>query len=133
MESSFERGVLLDVLAVLGQGRGADGAEVSSRQGRFEEVGGVHRTLGGAGADQSVELVDKEDDLAIRVHDLLQNRLQSVFELAAVLGAGDQRPHIERNDAALLEDLGEFHGAPSFLGNGVALQAPQYCRENPGN
>ena len=40
-----------------------------------------------------------------RLH-LLEHRLEALFELAAVLGAGDQRAHVERDDALVLQALG---------------------------
>ena len=43
------------------------------------------------GADDRVQLVDEEDHLARGVLDLLEHGLQPVLELAAVLGAGEQR------------------------------------------
>ena len=44
------------------------------------------------GAHDRVELVDEEDDPALAVLDLLEDRLQALLELAAVLGAGDHAP-----------------------------------------
>ena len=38
--------------------------------------------------------------------DLLQHRLQPLLELAAVLGAGDHRAQVERDDALVLQPLG---------------------------
>ena len=35
--------------------------------------------------------------------DLLEDRLEALLELAAVLGAGDQRAEVERDDALVLE------------------------------
>src|SRR6185503_14689932 len=65
LEAALEGGVLLDVLAVLVQGGGADAAELASSEGGLEQLGGVLGALaGGAGADHRVELVDEEDDLA---------------------------------------------------------------------
>ena len=52
---------------------------------------GVHRALGRAGADDGVQLVDEQDDLALGVLDLLEDGLEPLLELAAELGAGDQR------------------------------------------
>ena len=40
------------------------------------------------------------------VGDFLQDRLQPLLELAAILRAGDQRPHVERDDLLLLQPLG---------------------------
>ena len=56
------------------------------------------------GADQRVDLVDEEDRGRIGLQ-LLEHRLQALLEVAAVLGAGQQRAHVERIDAGLLEDL----------------------------
>ena len=62
--------------------------------------------LGRAGADDGVELVDEEDDLPGGVGDFLEHRLEPLLELAAVLGAGDQRAHVERDDLLVLEPFG---------------------------
>ncbi len=43
LEAALEGGVLLDVLAVLVQGRGADAVQLAPREERLEHVGGVHR------------------------------------------------------------------------------------------
>ena len=62
LEPPLERRVLLDVLAVLVERGGADAAELAAGQGRLEQVGGVHRALGLARADDQVQLVDEQDD-----------------------------------------------------------------------
>ena len=95
LEAALEGGVLLDVLAVLVERRRADEAQLAARQHRLDHVAGVHRALGGAGADDRVQLVDEGDDLALGVGDLLQHGLQPLLELAAVLGAGDHRRQVE--------------------------------------
>ena len=46
--------------------------------------------------------------LPVVLRDLLQHRLQPLLELAAVLGAGEQRRHVERQHALALERLGHF-------------------------
>jgi hypothetical protein len=46
LEAPFERGVLLDVLAVLVERRGADAVQLAAGQHRLEHVAGVHRALG---------------------------------------------------------------------------------------
>ena len=90
LETALERGVLLDVLAVLVERRGADETQLAPRQHRLDHVAGVHRALGGAGTDDRVQLVDEGDYLAFGVRDLLQHSLQALFELPAVLGACNQ-------------------------------------------
>ena len=55
LEAPFERGVLLDVLAVLVERGGADAVQFAAGQHRLEEVAGVHRALGLARADDRVQ------------------------------------------------------------------------------
>jgi len=64
LEAPFESGVLLDVLAVLVQRGGADAVKLAAGEHGLEEIAGVHGALGGAGADDGMELVDEKDDLA---------------------------------------------------------------------
>ena len=139
LETPLQGGVFLDVLAVLREGRRTDGAQLAAGKGRLQEVGGVDGALGGAGPHQGVDLVDEEDHLAVGVHHLLDDGLQAVLELAAVLGARDQRPEVEGHDAAPLEQLGHVaagdapcqplgHGGLADPGladeHGVVLGAP---------
>ena len=106
LEAPLERRVLLDVLAVLVERRRADRAQLAARQHRLQQVGGVDRALGGAGADDRVQLVEEEDDLALGRLDLLEHRLQPLLELAAVLRAGEQRADVERDHAPVAQALG---------------------------
>ena len=98
LEAPFEGRVLLDVLAVLVQRGGADHAQLAAGEHRLEHVAGVHGALAGrAGADDGVQLVDERDDLAAGVLDLVQDGLEPLLELAAVLRAGDHRAEVERD------------------------------------
>ncbi len=106
LEAPLERGVLLDVLAVLVERGGADGAQLAAGEHRLEQVGGVDCALGGAGADDRVQLVHEQDHLAVGLLDLLEDGLEALLELAAVLGAGEQGADVERDDAPVLERLG---------------------------
>ena len=65
LEAPLQGGVLLDVLAVLVQRGGADAVQLAAGQHRLEQVAGVHGALGLAGADDGVQLVDEQDDLAL--------------------------------------------------------------------
>jgi len=97
LEPARQGAVLLDVLPVLAHRGRADAGDLTPRQRRLEDVRRVERTLGGAGADQGVDLVDEDDDLAALLQ-LLEQALQPFLELAAVLGAGDQQRQVERED-----------------------------------
>ena len=110
LEAPLERGVLLDVLAVLVERGRADRAQLAAGEHRLQQVGGVHRALGGARADDGVQLVHEEDDPALGLGDLLEHRLEAVLELAAVLRAGDQGADVERHHAAVAQRLGHVTG-----------------------
>ncbi len=105
LEAALERGVLLDVLAVLVERRRADRVQLAAGEHRLEQVGRVHRALGRAGADDRVQLVDEQDDLAVAVLDLLEDGLEPLLELAPELGPGDERAEVEGDDPLVLEAL----------------------------
>ena len=64
LEASLERGVALDVLAVLVEGGRADALQLAARQRRLEDVGGVDAPSGGARAHEHVDLIDEQDRVA---------------------------------------------------------------------
>jgi hypothetical protein len=90
------------VLAVLVEGGRADGVELASREHRLQHVCRVDGALGRAGANDGVEFVDEQDDLAVARGDLLENGLEPLLELAAVLRTCEQRPDVEPEDALVL-------------------------------
>ena len=110
LEAPLERRVLLDVLAVLVERRRADRAQLAAREHRLQQVRRVDGALGRARADDRVQLVDEEDDLALGVLDLLEHGLDPLLELAAVLRAGEQGADVERPDALALQALGHVAG-----------------------
>ena len=105
LEAALEGGVLLD-LAVLVQRRRPDQAQLAAGQRRLEHVAGVHRALGLTGADDGVQLVDEQNHAPLAGGRLGDDRLQALLELAAVLGAGQQRAHLQGDDALFLEAFG---------------------------
>ena len=104
LEAPLERAVLFDVLPVLGGRRRADAADLAARERRLQDVGRVERAFGRAGADQRVQLVDEHDDVRV-LGQLLHDRLEALFELAAVLRAGDDQRDVEREDALVGEEV----------------------------
>ncbi len=98
LKPAFERRVLLDVLAVLVDRRRANRVQLTPCEHGLEQVRGIDRPFGRPRAHHRVELVDEEDHLPLRVGHFLQHGLQPFLELAAILGTGDQRTHVERDD-----------------------------------
>ena len=105
LEAPLERRVALDVLAVLVERGRADALELAPRQRRLEDVGGVDRALGGARSDQRVQLVDEQHRVD-RAAQLLDDLLEALLELAAVLGARHERADVQRQHALVRERLG---------------------------
>ena len=107
LEAALERGVALEVLAVLVERRRADRLDLAACERRLEDRGCVDRALGRAGADEVVELVDEQDDVAA-LGDLLHHLLQALLELTAVLRPGDERREVEGVDLLALQELGHL-------------------------
>ena len=103
LEAPRQRRVLLDVLAVFVERRGADAMQLAARQRRLQQVGGVHRAVRLAGADQRVHFVDEQDDAALGRGHFVEHRLQPLLEFAAIFRAGDQRAHVERQQLLVLQ------------------------------
>ena len=111
LEAALERRVLLDPLAVLVERGRADHVQLAAGQHRLEHVAGVHRGVAaGARADDRVQLVDEGDDLPAGVLDLLEDGLEPLLELAAVLRAGDHRGQVEAQHPTALERVGHVAG-----------------------
>ena len=94
LEAALQCGVLLDVLAILRQCRRADNAQLASAQRRLDDVRRVHRSLGAARSDDGVQLIDEQDDTAV-LNDLVDDALDTLLELSAVLGTSDHTREIE--------------------------------------
>ncbi|VEH93125.1 Protein of uncharacterised function (DUF3170) (plasmid) [Tsukamurella tyrosinosolvens] len=105
LEAALQRGVLLDVLAVLVEGGRADGLQLAAGQLRLEDRRGVDRALGGTRTDERVQLVDEQDDVAAGV-DLLEDLPQALLEVTAVARAGHQGPEVQGVELLVLERLG---------------------------
>ena len=123
LEAPLERGILLDVLLVLVERRRADEVQLAARQHRLERVGDVETAFaaGRAGPNDGVQLVDEEDQVVLLGGDLFEELLHPFLELAAVLGAGDQRGDDQLDDplaAQRLGDLSRQHALGEALDDG---------------
>ena len=75
LETAFQRGVLLDIFAVLIKRSRTNAVQLAAGQHRLEQVAGIHRAISLAGTDDGVQLINKEDDLALGLLDLVQDAL----------------------------------------------------------
>src|SRR5450759_3271661 len=107
LEPPLEGGVLLDVLAVVVQGGRPDRLELATGQHGFEDGRSIDRALRSAGADEGVDLIDEQDDVAAGP-DLLQDLLQPFLEVTAVARTRNKGTEIQRVDLLVLERLGHL-------------------------
>ena len=106
LKAPFQRRIFFDSFAVFVQRGRADAAQLAARQRRLEHVRRVHRAFGGAGADQRVQFVDEQNDLAAGFGDFLQHGFEPVFEFAAKFCAGDQRAQVQRDQLLVFQSFG---------------------------
>ena len=106
LESAFECGVFFDVLAVLVESRRAHAAQFAACEHGLEHIRSVHRTFAFARADNRVQLVDEQNDFALRLFDLVEDGFEPFLELAPVLCARNQRAHIEGEDNLVFQTFG---------------------------
>ena len=82
---------------------GADAAQAAGGELRLQDVGGVHgAAAGGAGADDGVYLVDEQHRPRDR-RQIGHDRLEASFEVAPEPGTGQQRAHVQGEDAQVGE------------------------------
>ena len=108
LEASFERGVLLDILAILVERGRADAVQLAARQGGLQHIASVHRALGLACANHGVQFIDENDDTPFVQRDFLEHGFESLLKLAAILGTGNQCRHVEAQHLLALERLGHL-------------------------
>ena len=105
LETTLQRGILLHVLAVLVKRRRTHAVQLAARKHRLQHVARVGGAFRLARAHDRVDFVDEQDDASVRRLDLVQHGLQALLELAAVLRAGHERRHVEREHGAVLQPL----------------------------
>ena len=114
LEAAFEGGILLDVFAVFVERGRADALQFAAGKGGLDDVRGVHRPFGRAGADDGVKLVDEKDDV-LALADFIHHRLDALLELPTVFGPGHHKSEVEGDDAFVAEEFGHVAGH-DFLG-----------------
>ena len=98
------------MLAVLIQRGRADAAQFATSQLRLEQIARVHGAFRLASADDGVQFINEEDDLAVTGRDLLEEGLESLLELTAVLRAGHHAAEVHADESLVLERIGNVSG-----------------------
>ena len=68
----------------------------------LKHITGIDSAFGLAGTDERVQLIDKKDDLALLLSQVLEHAFEALFEFAAVLGTGDEARQVEHEQAFAL-------------------------------
>src|SRR6185312_16949 len=79
--------------------------QLATRKRWLEHVARVDRALCSASAHERVQLVDEENDVLV-LRNLVHHGLEPLLELAAILGACDDRRHVERQHAVVAQRIG---------------------------
>ena len=108
LETTLERGVFLDVFAVLIERGRADAMQLAACERRLQHIARIHRAVGLTGTDHGVQLVDEENDLTFLFGEIIEYALQTLFKITAEFRTGDQSAHIERQDALVAQTLRHF-------------------------
>ncbi len=96
------------MVAVFLVGGGPDAADAAVGQHRLEDVGRIHgAAAGGARAHDGVDFVDEQDGPR-HLAEVGDDALQALFKVAPVLGARQQRAHVQGEDAHVAKFLGHF-------------------------
>ena len=110
LETSFQGRIFLNVLAVLVQRGRANCAQFAASKRRLKHVGSVHRTLGRAGANQRMQLVDEQNDLSRRIFDFFQHGLQAILKLTPIFCAREHRAQIQGHYTLVLQPFRHVAG-----------------------
>ena len=102
LETTFQRTILFDVLAVFVQRGGADTLQFATGQCGFEEVGGIHAAGRVTSAYHRVQLVDEEDDIGVFLQ-FFEDGFHALLELSAVFGACHKSSHVKADNALMHE------------------------------
>ncbi len=98
LEATLQRRVFFDRLVIFLQGRRAYALEFAAGERGLEDVRGVHRAFRAAGADHGVDFIEEQNNVPGAAR-FVDNLLEPLLELAAVLRSRHDPRHVERHDA----------------------------------
>src|SRR5262249_38726032 len=104
LEATLEPAILLDVLTIFRWRRRTDATALTARERRLQEGSRIDGAFGGAAANACVKRVDEHDDVRV-LGQLLHDRLEALFELAAILRPGDDQRDIKGKDAFVRQEM----------------------------
>ena len=108
LETTFQRGIFFNILAVFVQRGRTDAVQFAARQGRFQHIARVHSAVCFTCAHQCMNFVNKNQCIAIVLCQIVQHGFQALFKFAAVFRAGNQSRQIQYQQAFAAQGFGHF-------------------------
>ena len=104
LESTLQCTILFNTLAIFVEGGGSDALDEATCQSWFHDVGSIHTSFCATRTNQSVDFIDKNDDVRVSFQ-FLDDALDALLKLPSKLGAGNNACHIE-TQYSLVEEEG---------------------------
>src|SRR5690606_378816 len=95
-KASFERGVLLDVLAILIDCGGTHHLNIAAREGRLQHIRSVDRASRSTSTNHRMDLIDEQNDATMSSAYLIHHGFEALLKLATELGASYHPGQIKR-------------------------------------
>ncbi len=103
LKTPLQRRVLLDVLAIFVERGRANASQFAARKLRLEHVRRVRCALRRPGPHEGVQFINEQNDFPFACRDFLEKRLEPVFKFAAILGPGDHRAQVHRDELLVFQ------------------------------
>ena len=105
LEAALKCGVRLHIFTVLVERSRPDAVQFAARKHWLKHIAGIRRSFGLTGSNDSMDFIDKENYLAVRLFNLFKNRFKTLLELTAIHRTCHQRRHIERKDNTIFKSV----------------------------
>ena len=107
LETAFQGGIFLDVLAVFLRGGGTDAVQLTTGEFRLEHVAQVHGSFRLARTHDSVDFIDEQQGIAVFFKGV-QHGFQAFLEITAVFCTRHQGRQIQRKQLLALQGVGHI-------------------------
>src|SRR5574344_454639 len=95
LKTALQGFILLEILLVFIKGGGTDGTNLTTTQGRLQNIGRIHGPFALTGSYQRMNLVNKKNDGVVAFLHLINHALQSLLKFTFVLCTSDKSTHVE--------------------------------------
>ena len=103
LETTLQCRILLDVFPVFIQRCRTDTMQFASCKHRLQHITRIHRTFCLTGSNDCMNLIDKQNQMTFGIFHFIKDCLQTLLELATILGACQQRTHIQCENIFILQ------------------------------